>query len=130
MGGGDYVGNYIHNFNSYRKLQPIVHENQINGTVGEPLNLKVYNPYNFDIDLQHLKFGMAYMDSYKKVKEIVSFTGTPKKENTKVLRARDTTYFEMIRPEPKIKEPGYLRVVLSENNLYFGLNGKPIPIYN
>lgn len=130
MGGGDYVGNYIHNFNSYRKLQPIVDENQINGTVGEPLNLKVYNPYNFDIDLQHLKFGMAYMDSYKKVKEIVSFTGTPKKENTKLLRARDTTYFKMIRPEPKIKEPGYLRVVLSENNLYFGLNGKPIPIYN
>ncbi len=130
MDGTQYVGYYIPNFNSYRKLKTILDVNQLSKTAGELLTLKVYNPYNFDIDMEHLKFGMAYMDSYKKVKEIVPFTVAPKKEGVQVLQARDTTYFEMIRPEPQNKQPGYIRAVLSENNLYFGLNGNAIPIYN
>lgn len=129
MNGATFVGNYIPNFNSYRKLQCIISTGENEIALAKPLELKVYNPYNFEIPLNELKFGVAYLDSYKKVEEIKSLTVRPIIEETKKLQAKDTTYFKITLGVPsKIMNPAYFRVVISENNLYFGLNGKPISL--
>ena len=94
----------------------------------ETLNLKVYNPYPFNVPLKDLKFGIAYLDNYKKVQEINTIVASPVKKEKTALTAKDTTYFELTYPDSKIKDPAYFRIVISENNLYFGLNGQPIPI--
>ncbi|MFT6371149.1 MAG: hypothetical protein ACJAWH_002235 [Maribacter sp.] len=127
--GNKFVGNYITNFNSYRNLQCIVDiaEDEIN--FSKSLELKVYNPYGFHIPLTELKFGIAFLDSYKKVTEIKPIIVSTLKQETKALQAKETTYFIMEPlPPSKIGKPAYFRVVISENNLYFGLNGKPIPL--
>jgi hypothetical protein len=129
MTGGEYHGRYIENFNSYRKLQCIADIDKTDAKLGIPLTLKVYNPYNFEIPLNELEFGVAYLDCYKKVKEIKALTVEPIRTETKQLQAKDTTYFNLTLPfSTKVKNPSYVRMVISENNLYFGLNGKPIPL--
>ncbi len=129
MTGGKYFGKYIENFNSYRKLECIVDIDKKDAKLGIPLELKIYNPYRFEIPLNELKFGIAYLDRYKKVKEIKSLTVEPVKTETAVLQAMDTTYFNITPSKSnKIKNPAYFRLVISENNLYFGLNGKPVPL--
>jgi hypothetical protein len=127
-GGLSYVGNYKENFNSFRKLRCILDESKFTQGIPETLNLKVYNPYPFNVPLKDLKFGIAYLDDYKKVQEINTITATPIKKQKSTLIAKDTTYLELTYPDSKIKNPAYFRVVISENNLYFGLNGQPIPI--
>ncbi len=127
MTGGKYYGNYIQNFNSYRKLECILEKDEVDMNLDEPLLLKIYNPYSFKIPLKQLKFGIAYLDSYKKVKEIKSLSVTPMHKQINVLQPNDTTYFTIAPTRSsKIKEPSYFRLVISENNLYFGLNSKAI----
>lgn len=127
--GGEYHGRYIENFNSYRKLECIVDIDKADAKLSVPLTLKIYNPYHFEIPLNELRFGVAYLDRYKKVKEIKSLTVEPVKTETKLLQAKDTTYFNLTLPtSTKVTNPSYFRVVISENNLHFGLNGKPIPL--
>jgi len=126
--GTSYVGNYVENFNSYRKLRCVIDEDELDGKIGEELELKVYNPYALSIPLNELKFGIAYLNAYKKVQEILPLVITPKEKDTKVLQPKDSTYFTMVRPNSKMEQPSYFRIVISENNLYFGLNGKPIPL--
>ncbi len=126
--GNEYSGRYIENFNSYRKLECSIANQQLEGTIKKNLTLNVYNPYNFNIPLKELKFGIAFLDTYKKVQEIKPIVITTKQKEIEILKARDTTYFNITLPDSKIKKPAYFRVVISENNLYFGLNGKPISV--
>lgn len=127
-GGLSFVGNYIANFNSYRKLQCILDESAFTQGIPQTLELKVYNPYEFNVPLNNLKFGIAYLDNYKKVQELKTIEARPVKKQITILPAKDTTYFELTYPDSKIKDPAYFRIVISENNLYFGLNGQPISI--
>ncbi len=129
MSGTEFIGNYITNFNSYRKLECIIDADEDEINLGESLELKVYNPYNFQVPLTELKFGIAFLDSYKKVQEIKPLIVNTLKLETEALQAKDTTYFKITPPTPsKIEKPAYFRIVISENNLYFGLNGKPVPL--
>jgi len=129
MSGTEFIGNYITNFNSYRKLECIIDEDENEISIDESLTLKVYNPYNFNVPLSELKFGIAYLDGFKKVQEIMPLTVSTIRQETETLLAKDTTYFEIPTPNPvKIEKPTYFRIVISENNLYFGLNGKPVPL--
>lgn len=126
--GGQYHGKYIKDFNSYRKLECIVPEENISLNTERELALKVYNPYSFDIALQDLKFGIAYLDAYKITQQTIPISIKPIMENNDHLMAKDTTGFTFYLPAPKKKDPSYFRVVISENNLYYGLNGKPIEL--
>ncbi len=123
--GGEYHGKFIDNFQSYRKLECIVPQEHISLNPNEELEVKVYSPYKFDINIQSLKFGIAYLDSYKRTLETIPISVKPSKEGITNIKARDTTNFKFKLPAPKNENPGYFRVVISENNLYFGLNGKP-----
>lgn len=126
--GGVFNAKYIKDFNSYRKLECIVATTNDKVSIGEELTLKVYNPYDFNIELNRLKFAAAYLDNYKKTKRILPISVTPIATKTAVLSSKDTTYFTTTLAKTEKENLGYVRIVISENNLYFGLNGKPIPL--
>ncbi|PIB30819.1 4-amino-4-deoxy-L-arabinose transferase [Maribacter sp. 4U21] len=126
--GSVFHAKYIENFNSYRKLECIVEANEEKVSVGQEISLKVYNPYEFDIKLNTLKFAAAYLDNYKKTQHVIPILVSPMDATTTVLISKDTTNFTTILPKTKKDSLGYVRIVISENGLYFGLNGKPIPL--
>ena len=126
--GSVFHANYIENFNSYRKLECIVEASEEKVSVGQEISLKVYNPYEFDIKLNTLKFAAAYLDNYKKTQHVIPILVSPMDSTTTVLISKDTTNFTTILPKTKKDSLGYVRIVISENGLYFGLNGKPIPL--
>ncbi len=126
--GSVFHAKYIENFNSYRKLECIVEASEEKVSVGQEISLKVYNPYKFDIKLNTLKFAAAYLDNYKKTQHVIPILVSPMDATTTVLISNDTTNFTTILPKTKKDSLGYVRIVISENGLYFGLNGKPIPL--
>lgn len=126
--GSVFHAKYIENFNSYRKLECIVETSEEKVSVGQEISLKVYNPYEFDIKLNTLKFAAAYLDNYKKTQHVIPILVSPMDSTTTVLISKDTTNFTTILPKTKKDSLGYVRIVISENGLYFGLNGKPIPL--
>lgn len=126
--GGLYKGKFISNFQSYRKVECIIEEQEISLNSDSAIELFVHNPYDQNIDLQNLRFGITYMDPYKTPIQTLGIKPTPLHQNTQKLKAKDTTAFKFSLPKTKKENIGYFRVVISENNLIFGLNGKPIPI--
>ncbi len=126
--GGRYHAKFIKDFESYRKLECIVPEENISLNTERELTLKVYNPYTFDVPLNNLKFGIAYLDAYKIIQRTTPIPVKPTQEGKEILMAKDTTGFTFSLPAPTKENPSYFRVVISENNLYFGLNGKPIKL--
>ncbi|WP_419212824.1 ArnT family glycosyltransferase [Maribacter sp. X9] len=126
--GGLYKGKFISDFESFRKVECIIDETEISLHADRNLTLKVYNPYKIPIDLKKLKFAVVYMDDYKTPQETLGITPKPIKANKALLTPKDTTYFNFELPKTKKENIGYFRIVISENNLYYGLNGKPIAI--
>jgi len=124
--GGKYYAKYIKDFRSYRKLDCIIDEKELPVTTNQEINFEIYNPYRFNIPLNQLKFAVAYLDAYKKPVRIVA---APVKslENVELLMAQDTSYFKITLPTLK-KPASNFRIVISENNLYFGLQGKSTPL--
>lgn len=123
--GGQGHGKFIDNFESYRKLDCIIDEDKVSLNSNQELTLKVYNPYKFDVSLDDLKFSIAYLDAYKKTQQIIPIFIEPLKENINILKTKDTTGFSFKLPSSQKENLRYFRVVISENNLYPGLNGKP-----
>ena len=121
--GGQYFGEYIDDFESFRKLKTIV-EGPIPLDTEKEQTLKIYNPYNNPIALNKLRFNVAYMNDFKKVKNAILVQPKPVGKKTLSLVANDTTYFTFTLPEPKMKNPTYFRVGISENGLPFGINGQ------
>ncbi|WP_405412452.1 ArnT family glycosyltransferase [Maribacter sp. Asnod1-A12] len=126
--GATYKGKFITDFQSFRKLNCIVEDSTMNLTSNIPIRLKVYNPYKIDISLKKLKFAVSYMDDYKIPLETLQMTVEPTQEGTTLLKQQDTTNFKFQLPKTKKENIGYFRVVISENDLLYGLNGKAIPI--
>ena len=125
--GFTYYGVFIENFESFRKLLTLV-EPGGDYSIGKEIALKVYNPYTEDIPLSKIRFGLIYLNTYKQVQETIPIEVTPRKAEEKVLKAQDTTYFSFKRPMPKKSDPAYLKISISENGLYWGLNGHNVKI--
>ncbi len=126
--GGLYKGKYIDNFQSYRKLDCIVEDIPFALNSEERIDLKIYNPYQKDIDLKKLKFAITYMDDYKSPVETLQMTPESIQTGITALKQQDTTNFIFQLPKTKKENIGYFRVVISENDLLYGLNGKAIHI--
>ncbi|MDB4292094.1 glycosyltransferase family 39 protein [Maribacter sp.] len=124
--GDAYYGKYVDNFESFRKLRCDVVGDGFVMDTEKVQQLKVYNPYATDIDLNKLKFAVGYLNDYKRLQDIIPITVTAVPQSNMVLKANDTTHFTFILPPPKMKDPAYFRVSISENDLHFGLNGKTI----
>ncbi len=126
--GNARFGSYIANFESFRKLQCHIEEEEIQLDPEKDILLKVYNPYAENIDLKKLNFGVAYTNAYKEVKEVARITAVKGQKDMLFLKAKDTTTFTIRLPETTLKELGYFKIGISENNLYYGINGRTIKV--
>ncbi|KAA2219586.1 ArnT family glycosyltransferase [Maribacter flavus] len=125
--GWVYKGKYISDFDSYRKLECTLKEETVS-LGGSDYHLQVFNPYNFDIELSKLKFSVAYLSPYKNTLGLKRIAPKPVEENLPFLTKKDTTHFLVEIPQYDTEKVGYIRIVISENGLYPGLNSKPIPV--
>ncbi|MGB5821023.1 MAG: glycosyltransferase family 39 protein [Saonia sp.] len=126
--GTPTYGIYMENFESFRKLRCFVEDRPISLDKDRDIVVKVYNPYDFDIAIQKIKFGLAYLNNYKQVKDVLPLETQKIDTNMAAIKSMDTAYFKFKLPKPKTGEPGYFKVGISENNLYLGLNGQNIKL--
>ncbi|MBT8236058.1 MAG: glycosyltransferase family 39 protein [Bacteroidia bacterium] len=124
--GGTQTGMLKKNFHSYRKLEAIISAPIPRDA--DTLVLEVINPYPFSVNVEDLSFGMAYLNSYKQVMETHATEIILNDGELPILRAEDTLRCRILIPDPRIDTHSYLRVGISENTLFWGLNGKPTSI--
>lgn len=122
-------GNFIENFESYRKLKCSIKEDIETLNTTKEYTLQVYNPYDKAVPLKKLKFSVVYLDKYKKVKDLISITPTTLKENILTLNPKDTTNFKIKLPKSKMEKPSYFKISISENGFIPGLNGSNIKLH-
>ncbi|SDD85096.1 Dolichyl-phosphate-mannose-protein mannosyltransferase [Pricia antarctica] len=121
--GGTFYGEFIEDFESFRKLETIVDGPMPLETDKEQI-LKIYNPYDRPVALKKLRFNVAYLTDFKKVENAILIYPKPVDDKILSLPPNDTINFTFKLPEPKMVEPAYFRVSISDNGLPFGLNGK------
>lgn len=121
--GSTQRGFYKANFRSYRKLE--CHIANPATIQKDTLTFKIYNPYAFDINLSELEFGVAYLNTYKKVMEVHRAEATFPPEALSTIQSRDTLFGSLRLPVPSNGDHTHIRVTISENDLFWGLNGKP-----
>ncbi|WP_420401057.1 ArnT family glycosyltransferase [Flagellimonas sp.] len=123
--GTQFFGVFMDDFYSLRKLACISEKNTDNGE----WNLKVYNPYPFDVALDSLKYAVAYTDAYKKVRGSLPLKVEPVNPQQTILKSKDTAYYKFQFPKSeKLENAGYFRIGLGYGSLIPGLNGTPIKI--
>jgi hypothetical protein len=118
--GSKRYGYFMENFESFRKLQAGI-SRDIPLKPERTYQMWVYNPYPMDIPLSKLRFGIAYLDAYKRLGEIRPIKMQNPLEG--VLASKDTLRFEFTMPPPTRTSPVYARAVISENQLLWGING-------
>ena len=124
-----YYGNFLDDFESFRKLRCMVDTDVF--SISEPVehNLQIFNPYEVDIDLKKLRFAVAYLNDAKQFKELVPITIKSKIRTIASLKAQDTTSFLFTLPQPKkYAHPGHFKIVISENGLHYGLNSNTLKL--
>jgi len=85
--------------------------------------LKIYNPYNKNIALDKLRFATSFLNESKQFNELAPVSLLPRNKDLQSLKSKDTTYFTFKLPKPKKDlSPAYFRIVISENELRYGLN--------
>ncbi|PKA97918.1 dolichyl-phosphate-mannose-protein mannosyltransferase [Flavobacteriaceae bacterium MAR_2009_75] len=120
--GKMYYGKYFDNFESFRKLRTLVEE-PISLNLEKEQEFKLYNPYDKAIDLNKLKFNVAYLTSFKDVKDRFSIDPLPANKDLTTIAAKDTVTFKFKFPKPEMEAPSYFRIGISENGLLYGING-------
>ncbi|MDC6351121.1 glycosyltransferase family 39 protein [Zeaxanthinibacter sp. PT1] len=122
--GRTLYGKFMEDFQSFRRLGTTVEDAGIAGD-GQA-ELKVYNPYPQSIPIDSLKFGITFLNHYKQVQQIQPLPVRPVEEEELLLKGKDTTSFYFNMPESPIEDPGYFKITISENNLYWAINGENI----
>jgi len=123
-----FYGEYIDHFESFRRLECILEKDALENNLDTTFEMKVYNPYEVDIPLNKLKFGVGYMNDYKKVLDIRKLAAVPSDTTILTLKSNDTVNFTFKLPKTKMKDPGYFKIGISEKNLPYGLNSKNIKL--
>jgi len=122
-----FFGTYVDPFQSYRKLRTELTMTP-NSKENSTLSFLVHNPYSFSIPIHKLKFGLVLMDSYKQVMEIAPVKALPKGEVSDNLAPLAKQEFEFTLPNISLENVTYLKVVISENGLRWGLNGEKLKL--
>jgi hypothetical protein len=125
--GEKYYGKFIEDFESFRELEGelILSENV---DARDSVEFRLRNPYDETIPLDKLRFGIAYLDDYKKVQEIKPVNVRPLHGEAMALEPLDTTYIQLKLPEPGIDDPGYYKLTISENGLPWGINSSNVKL--
>ncbi|NND15862.1 MAG: hypothetical protein HKN89_06015 [Eudoraea sp.] len=124
--GGVQSGVYMDNFRSFRKLEGLLPDPVPRDA--DTLDLMVINPYDFSVNMDDLTFAMAYLNGYKQVMETHATDVLLDDGDSPIIRAGDTLSFRVLVPAPKRKDHSYVRIGISGNTLFWGLNGKPTRI--
>ncbi len=117
-----YYGEYIANFETYRRLKCFIDESELNFEYNRTLEMKVYNPYEADIPIEKLQFAVAYLNEYKQVVDLKSIKMEPVNLELKKLKSKDTLNFSFELPKTEIEHPTYIQIGISENKLRYGIN--------
>ena len=125
--GDIHYGIYIDNFESFRKLRTII-DQPVELSENEYLKFKIYNPYATDIEISKLEFGVIFLNKYKNFIEVQKTQASPLQEKLNVLKSKDTTNFKILLPEPKIDNAYFFKIGISENGLYWGINGENVKL--
>lgn len=119
--GNKMYGIFIEDFESFRDLKAGLPKDEELIT-GKDYPVWIYNPYESNVPIKALRLGVAYLDGKKRLKEIISVRSDLGPETT--IKPGDTLWVPIKLPEPVKSEPVYVRMVISENGLPWGLNGK------
>lgn len=125
--GDQQYGKYISDFESFRNLQCTIDPWE-GSAQKQVLTLKVFNPYDKQVPLDKLKFGVDFLNGYKEVTDFEQVTVQPLDSASNHLPAKDTTIFQFRLPETKMEEPRYFRMAISDNGLFWGLNGNNVKL--
>lgn len=115
-------GHFIEPFRSTRKLaagivpDPPAPDRQTGG-------FWVQNPYPNSIALEPLRFGIAYLGPYKDLQKIREITPLERQAWPEALQPGDSLHFSFKYPVMVEPDPKYLRAVVGEYDLIWGLNG-------
>ncbi len=120
--GGNLYGVLMANFESFRQLRCVLTSKALHPG-DENCNFSVYNPYDEDIAIEKLNFGIAYLNNYRQVEEISVLNARTLDKQLVVLRSKDSTEFVTDLPVSDLRHPAYMKLTISENGLYWGLNG-------
>ena len=118
-------GYFMEHFESFRKLEAGLPQNTPL-KAGRTYEMWIYNPYEEAIAFSKLRFGIAYLDAYKRLNEVhpVALQTPP----DRMLNSKDTLRFKFVMPSPGKSSPVFARAVISENQLLWGINGSAQPI--
>lgn len=114
--GRTYHGVFMDDFQPLRSLKveiPSTGENRF----------QVYNPYEWDIPLQDLRFAISFANAYKQVQKVIEIEPDPLEESKTMIPANGSLEMEYTMPAIPVSEDGHFKIVISENDLYWGLNG-------
>ncbi|MFS4494244.1 ArnT family glycosyltransferase [Maribacter sp. 2308TA10-17] len=128
LNGKLFYGEYIVNFESFRRLRVILEEDELPYNLDRTIEMKLYNPYDINIPLNKLKFGVAYLNDYKEMRDIQKINAVPTDSNILMLKSNDTVNFTFKLPKTEMEDPGYFRIGVSKKNLPYGLNGDNIKL--
>lgn len=118
--GNRKYGKFMDDFRSFRKLRAGF-QTDASLKPGGPIQMWAFNPYPHSIPLSGLRFGVAYLDGYKRLIEVREIPSD--NPLTEVLMPGDTLKFRVVLPSPVEPGPDFARAVISEERLYWGING-------
>ncbi|QBA65103.1 ArnT family glycosyltransferase [Muriicola soli] len=117
-----FYGVYKDPFISYRKLRTeIINISSMDTEI--PVIFDLYNPYPFAVPNDELEFGLALLDSYKQLIEVIPIKAEPSEDYSPLIASEAHRKFQFLMPELPIEEVAYVKIVISENGLRWGLNG-------
>jgi hypothetical protein len=114
-------------FESFRKLQCVIDDKGVLGILPER-GFYLYNPYDSEIELSKLKFGLAYLNQYRQVKDTIPLKVRIMAEDKTLLRSRDSLPIAFELPHTDSLVPTYYRLAVSSKKLPFGLNANNVKI--
>lgn len=115
-------GFFKESFRSYRKLQAGIRPDPPRTTEVSG-DFWLLNPYGQSIPLDSLRFGIAYLDPYKGILKIREIHPLSREAWPGALPPGDSLIFRFDFPDVEAIDPEYLRAVVSEHKLIWGLNG-------
>lgn len=127
--GDTIFGVFMDNFQSFRNLK--THLNEIEVMSGsKELSFDLENPYDIDIRLSQLDFAVISLNKYKNVIDIIKIDVLPFVDEKAKAKAHAKTRFKFTLPKDIKADTHYIKISVSENKLYWGINGENVKLPN
>ena len=78
----------------------------------------------FAVPLEELTYGLELLDGYKQIIRVIPLKGISSPDGISELAAGGNLAIRAEFPEDPVEDATYVKVVISENDLRWGLNGQ------